>query len=680
MDTLSRTAFGLAASLFASGALLLSGCADGGDPAAAAPSVSVRVSPSNIIKGQSATLSWSSENTSACTATDSWSGTKTTSGVESTGALITAGSYSYTLTCTGAGGSASNSATLTVAVTPAPAVTISVNPSSIATGQGSTLTWSSANASSCTASNAWSGDVATTGSQNVSPGAAGSYTYALTCAGAGGSDGNSATLTVTPPPPPTLELHANTATTVINNQVTLNWSSTYASSCSASGAWSGARPTQGSGTVLVTSIGSHAYTLSCLGLDGGNVSQTATVAVLKATGAGAGPVAALVQGGDGGFYGVTSSGPEGQTGPNDGTSNSNGNGTIFRITAAGGFSLLHVLSVEEGSYPLSALVEGGDGAFYGSAPFGGSPVCAPGGCGALFKVTRTGEFTLLHSFSETGGSQPQAGLVQTSDGGFFGATTKYGGGSAQCAVANTGCGIVFAMTPTGEITQIHSFSWLDGRYPSASLIQGRDGAFYGSAYAGGDLSDGCAGGECGTLFRITASGDFAVLHTFSAADGKQPFIPLVQGSDGDLYGVVSYGGDASLTCASLGEGCGTVFKLNPGSREFVLLHTFAKGSDGGFPTGLIQASDGNFYGTTWYGRGGGNGTIFRLTPAGQFDTVYSFTAADGRTPTGALVQGTDGNFYGTTQNGGANGYGTIFRLAPPDPPTIDWTLTTLFSF
>ena len=173
--------------------------------APAAPTVTISVSPTSITVGQSATITWSSTNATACTASGGWSGTEATSGT-ATVTPIAAGTLNYALACTGAGGSSSGTTTLTVAAAPAaPTVTISVAPTSITVGQSAVVTWSSANATSCTASSAWSGAQATSGSLTVNPTAAGSLSYALSCTGAGGSVSGTAALTVnaaavTPPP------------------------------------------------------------------------------------------------------------------------------------------------------------------------------------------------------------------------------------------------------------------------------------------------------------------------------------------------------------------------------------------------------------------------------------------------------------------------------------------------
>ena len=168
-------------------------------PAPSPPTISISASPTNVSSGNGSTLTWSSTNATSCSASGAWSGAEAVSGTYSTGALST--SATYALSCTGAGGTASQSATVTVAAIPPPTVSISANPTSVSSGSGSTLTWSSTNATSCTASGAWSGNKAASGTYGTGA-LSSSATYALTCTGAGGSASQSATVTVTASTPP----------------------------------------------------------------------------------------------------------------------------------------------------------------------------------------------------------------------------------------------------------------------------------------------------------------------------------------------------------------------------------------------------------------------------------------------------------------------------------------------
>ena len=179
---------------------------------------------------------------------------------------------------------------------------------------------------------------------------------------------------------------------------------------------------------------------------------------------------------------------------------------------------------------------------------------------------------------------------------------------------------------------------------------------------------------------------FTTLHVFDGTDGYFTRAPLVQATNGNFYGTTVDGGvnygKASSNCSTPpnGEGCGTVFEISP-NGTLTTLHSFCADikpcKDGFFPYGLVQATDGNFYGTTQNGGTNGRGTVFKITPSGTLTTLHSFCAqtncADGAQPFAGLVQGTDGDFYGTTGTGGTS-YGTAFKITPGG------TLTTLYSF
>jgi len=300
-------------------------------------------------------------------------------------------------------------------------------------------------------------------------------------------------------------------------------------------------------------------------------------------------------------------------------------------------------------------------------------------CGATAISLSAQTLTTLHAFAgyPTDGSTPNAGLVQATDGNFYG-TTYAGGTSGNC---QGGCGTVFRITPGGTLTTLHSFDWYDGASPSAALVQGTDGNIYGTTYGGG------ANQYYGTVFKITPSGTFTSLYSFCAqancADGSMPYAGLVRASDGNFYGTTLEGG--SNSGCSLGSGsCGTVFKITPGGT-LTTLHNFCAQSgcaDGGNPyAGLVQASDGNFYGTTFERGANGYGTVFKITPAGTLTTLYSFCSqtncADGQYAYAGLVQATDGDFYGSTSAGGGGAYhqgGTVFKITPSG------TLTTIYNF
>jgi uncharacterized repeat protein (TIGR03803 family) len=381
---------------------------------------------------------------------------------------------------------------------------------------------------------------------------------------------------------------------------------------------------------------------------------------------GALPHAGVVQGTDGAFYGAAS---EGTT-----------YGTLFKVTPQGMLSVLHTFDNADGADPLSALVQGTDGNFYGTTFNGGAnddPSCVFGGfvgCGTVFKITPGGSLRTLYNFCSQAycfdGSNPATVLLQGTDGNFYGTAGGQFGGT------------VFKITSDGTLATLYFFcsrqNCADGEYPW-SLVQGTDGNFYGTTYAGG-TSNNCksySSNGCGTVFKITPQGMLTTLHSFDSTDGCYPVAGLVQGTDGNLYGTTG-GGGTNGYCGPPYDTGGTVFKITPGGI-LTTLYSFcsqANCADGMGPSGeLVQATDGNFYGTTSGGGGHGDcgglglgcGTVFRITPGGALTTLHSFCSlancADGILPNGALVQATDGAFYGTTYEGGANGAGTVFRLS-----------------
>ena len=318
-------------------------------------------------------------------------------------------------------------------------------------------------------------------------------------------------------------------------------------------------------------------------------------------------------------------------------------------------TVLHSFAGNDGSYPLGRLVQATDGNFYGTTFISGS-----GGYGTVYRLTPQGSLTVLHGLTgQSDGAEPYAGLVQASDGNFYGVDTigggtKYGGGAA------------FKMTPSGTVTGLHSFAAPpDGANPWPPLVQASDGNLYGTTYGGGSSG-------VGTVFRITLSGTLTILHNFTGPDGGLPYGGLVQATDGNLYGTASSNG---------AHGYGTVFKITL-AGALTTLHSF-NSSDGSSPTGtLVQASDGNFYGTTNSGGAGNYGTVFKMTSSGTLTTLYSFChqsfCPDGSFPYAGLVQASDGNFYGTTWQGGnfsqGTTWGTVFAITPSG------SLSTLYSF
>ena len=369
-----------------------------------------------------------------------------------------------------------------------------------------------------------------------------------------------------------------------------------------------------------------------------------------ATNKGAAPRAALIQGSDGNFYGTTSVG------------GANNQGTIFRMTPAGVLTTLVEISGGTGTIGNgpSELVQGSDGNFYGTIIDGGA-----GGWGTIFRMTPAGVLTTLVEFTRNGpankGALPRAALLKGSDGNFYG-MTSWGGVSDV--------GTVFKMTPSGVLTTLVEFTGdagpNKGGYPASPLIQGGDGSSYGTTSVGG-------AGSHGTIFKMTPAGALTTLaEQFIARKGANPAAGLVQGSDGDFYGTTQGGGMDNF---------GTVFKITSAGMRTTLAEFGSNGTGSNGQTPLaarVQGDDGNFYGSTQYGGTSGYGTIFKVTPAGVRTTLVNFTS-NGTTNKGAypqseLVQSSDGNLYGTTTGGGAAGYGSVFKMTPGG------VLTTLVEF
>ena len=403
---------------------------------------------------------------------------------------------------------------------------------------------------------------------------------------------------------------------------------------------------------------------------------------------GARPYAGLLEGSDGNLYGTTRYG-----GPGGSVS---GAGTVFKIDTNGVLSSLYSFTgVNAGASPQARLVEGSDGSFYGTTQWGGTN----GGNGTLFKMSTNGVFTSLYSFTGgNDGGNPQAALVQGSDGNFYGATssmvfrmtpagvltTLVSGFDSSSALVqgsdgsfygtssdygNDG-GTVFRVSTNGALRTLHSFTGTSGgAYPNG-LVQGSDGNFYGTTRYGGLSTYSGSYLGFGTVFRMSASGALTTLYSFTGPpyyiDGENPVGALVQGRDGNFYGATSGGNDAA----------GTVFKIGT-NGVLTTLCSFTGGFGNLGPSGgLVQGSDGFLYGTIsgngayYSGSGYGSfGSVFKISTNGALTTLYSFTGGRyGTNPNAGLVQGRDGSFYGTTSSGGPGGVGTVFRLTiAPDP-------------
>ncbi|HXJ93223.1 MAG TPA: choice-of-anchor tandem repeat GloVer-containing protein [Terriglobia bacterium] len=375
------------------------------------------------------------------------------------------------------------------------------------------------------------------------------------------------------------------------------------------------------------------------------------------------PMAGLTQATNGNFYGTTEDG-------GTCTADSYGCGTVFEITSTGKLTTLYnfcqQIDCTDGWYPEGGLIQANDGNFYGTTYLGGSGAScgAGGGCGTIFKITPAGELTTLYSFCQLAncadGLLPAAGLVQATNGNFYGTTTD--GGAGADAI-----GTVFEITPAGKLTTLHTFNDVvgqEGLSPAAALVQATNGNFYGTTSAG-------TGSSGATVFAITPAGKLTTVHIFDGTDGSEPMAALIQATDGNFYGTAAYGGT--------GDSGGTVFKMTP-TGKLTTLYNFCQQEgcpDGRNPYGgLVQATDGNFYGTTYTGGANGWGAVFKITPAGKLTTVHSFDLSDGSYPTAGPIQATNGTLYGTTYQGGSSGNceggcGTVFALSVGLGPFVE---------
>lgn len=367
----------------------------------------------------------------------------------------------------------------------------------------------------------------------------------------------------------------------------------------------------------------------------------------------------VVQGFDGNFYGTTNLGGN--------LACFEGCGTVFKITPSGALTTLHKFDGTdgygpEGAYGLGGMALATNGNFYGTTCCDG----AKGEDGTVFKITPTGTLTTLHSFDGNDGKGPNGGAVLATDGNFYGTTSD--GGTKTCGIFR--CGTVFKFNPnTLTLTTLHSFCsqgtypyCTDGFFPLGGLVQATDGNLYGITSGGGANNKG-------TIFKITLGGTLTTLHSFDGNDGEYISAGLVQATDGSLYGTSQMGGTTGGGCGTIG--CGTIFKFTP-PDTLTTLHKFefTDFADGQVPmTPLVQATDGNFYGTTSQGgntacfSGSGCGTVFKFTPPDTLTTLHEFDSSDGATPSSGLIQATNGSLYGTTQLGGTNGFGTVFRMS-----------------
>ena len=389
------------------------------------------------------------------------------------------------------------------------------------------------------------------------------------------------------------------------------------------------------------------------------------------------PTGRLVMDAQGDLYGTTVWGGVG-TCPNGTPYNPYGCGTVFKLAADGTESVLYSFGgyANDGLHP-SGLVTDAVGNLYGTNSNGGPSGGACGyynyygeyGCGSVFRLSPGGTESVLHNFYSplnlsirvpwlTDGASPNSGVIMDAQGNLYGTTVW--GGILGGVCGRDGCGTVFKVTPTGSENVLYGFlGGAGGSYPNASLIMDAKGNLYGTTYYGGNPSQSCLPGGCGTVFKVTPAGAETVLYRFSGADGANPFSGLVIDATGNLYGTTTWGGFYGGDCFVYG--CGTVFKLTPDGTETVI-YRFTDIPNVSPAGPLVMDATGNLYGTA------GN-SVFKIATTGTESVLYNFSGgADGSYPEVSLID-VQGNLYGVAGNGGTGGNcyggcGTLFKLIP----------------
>ena len=320
-------------------------------------------------------------------------------------------------------------------------------------------------------------------------------------------------------------------------------------------------------------------------------------------------------------------------------------GSIFKVTPAGSETMLYSFKGGlDGANPSGTLVAIGN-TLYGTTVIGGKPSCpdSGAGCGTVFAITTSGQERVLHAFNGgTDGEGVFAGLIE-SGGVLYGTTGS--GGDVSCPNGTLGCGTIFRITPSGDETVIYAFKGRkDGAFPQASLVE-FGGSLFGTTGMGG--SD-----DAGTVFKISSGGREKVLHSFQTSDGYQPLAPLTRFKK-KFYGTTSLGG---------ATGNGTVFQITE-SGNTKAIYSFVGGSnDGSYPTAPLTVYKGLLYGDTLRG-GTGDGIVFKITVSGVEHVLHIFQGDDGAQPSTPLFL-LDRILYGTTQLGGTAKKGTMFSLGP----------------
>jgi uncharacterized repeat protein (TIGR03803 family) len=343
-----------------------------------------------------------------------------------------------------------------------------------------------------------------------------------------------------------------------------------------------------------------------------------------------------------------------------------GGGTLFALDSQGTLRIVHSFRRgSDGFRPIGGVTEL-DGMLYGTTAYGGMgcagrPHCA--GDGVIYSISPSGsDYRVLHRFTGTSdGAVPSPGGLIVLNGTLYGTTEGYSEATSHCTSSGGGCGTVFSIAPSGKLTTIYEFEGAADGYEPMGVVA-LNGTLYGTTLLGGKYPCPYAI-ACGTVFSLTTSGVKHTLHDFSAKDGIWPEAGLTV-LGGMLYGVTSRGGTAAICIYYISRGCGTIFEVSP-SGKYRVLHRLQM-RDGTTPFAALLALRGTLYGVTQYGPGTApGGTIFSITPAGHLVVLHDFQGApaDGSEPVAALMNH-DGTLYGTTEGGGADNRGAIFSFTP----------------
>ena len=348
---------------------------------------------------------------------------------------------------------------------------------------------------------------------------------------------------------------------------------------------------------------------------------------------------------EGNLYGTTNNGGEANV------------GVVFKVDKSGHETVLHTFERgPEGNQPdLAGVILDPDYNLYGTTAF-----IAAGGAGAVYKLDRSGNTTVIYAFPGiAGGQYPyNAGVILGSDGRLYG-TTFYGG--------RRGAGVLYQLDGNGCERVLYSFDLHTANgygQPTGNVIRDWAGNFYGTTFIG----QADAGYGYGVVYKVDTTGHATVLHNFTnGADGGNPYAGVILDSKGNAYGTASGGG---------ASGAGVVFKIDTSGKETVL-YSFTGGTDGGYPFGsIISDLAGNLYGTTNGGGASGAGVVFKIDLSGNETVLYSFTGgADGGYPLAGLIRDPAGNLYGTTNGGGAAGAGVVFKVDTSGNETVLYGFT-----